>query len=149
RYAVRVHRDDEAVLEMNPAPGYDPLMPHDLLHLVVEEELALQRGIFGQVARGGHAATFHAPSAGGDRVVARRRRRAEKRGDALLRAGREESQRSENATYVCLYEWLRRSSSPTARARAHAMRDEAAHVRAREDERVLTDAAIDRICARL
>lgn len=39
-----------ALVEMNRAPGYDPLMPHDLLHLIVESELGLTRGIFGQLA---------------------------------------------------------------------------------------------------
>ena len=59
RYAVEVQRPGLPDLEMNPAPGYDPLMPHDMMHLVVEAQLGLTRGIFGQLAAGGTAGTFH------------------------------------------------------------------------------------------
>ena len=59
RYAITIYRNNLPPVEMNPAPGYDPIMPHDLLHLVVESELGLTRGIFGQIAEGGHAGTFH------------------------------------------------------------------------------------------
>lgn len=43
---------------MDPAPGYSELIPHDLVHLVVEEEFGLRDGIFGQLAAGGNAGTF-------------------------------------------------------------------------------------------
>lgn len=81
RYAIVVHRPGLPPVEMNPAPGYDPLMPHDLLHLVVESELGLRRGIFGQVAAGGHAGTFHLDAVAGEspREASRRRRRARAR----------------------------------------------------------------------
>lgn len=58
RYAVAVHRDLHGDLRMDPAPGYSDLIPHDLVHLVVEEELGLRDGIFGQLAAGGNAGTF-------------------------------------------------------------------------------------------
>jgi hypothetical protein len=44
RYAVIIKREDLPDMKMNPAPGFDPLMPHDLLHFLVEEELGLRRG---------------------------------------------------------------------------------------------------------
>lgn len=75
RYAVIVRRDDAPPAAMNPAPGYDEFMPHDLLHFVVERELGLTQGIFGQVAAGGSARTFHASAQGGGRSVTRARRR--------------------------------------------------------------------------
>lgn len=59
RYAVTIFRKSYAHIEMNPAPGYDPIMPHDLLHLAVESEIGLRCGIFGQIAAGGNAGTFH------------------------------------------------------------------------------------------
>src|SRR5829696_1508173 len=59
RYAVEVQRLGFPDLVMNPAPGYDRLMPHDLMHLVVEAQLGLTRGVFGQLAAGGDAGTFH------------------------------------------------------------------------------------------
>ena len=43
---------------MDPAPGYSDLIPHDLVHWVVEEEFGLRDGIFGQLAAGGNAGTF-------------------------------------------------------------------------------------------
>ncbi len=58
RYAVVVVRDRHGDLRMAPAPGYSELIPHDLVHLVVEAELGLRDGIFGQLAAGGNAGTF-------------------------------------------------------------------------------------------
>lgn len=58
RYAVAVLRDRHGDLRMDPAPGYSDLIPHDLVHLVVEEECGLEDGIFGQLAAGGNAGTF-------------------------------------------------------------------------------------------
>ena len=58
RYAVAVLRTLHGDLRMDPAPGYSDLIPHDLVHLVVEEELGLRDGIFGQLAQGGNAGTF-------------------------------------------------------------------------------------------
>jgi hypothetical protein len=152
RYAVRVQRDGEAPIEMNPAPGYDPLVPPDLLHLVVESELALASGIFGQLAKGGHAATFHRPDAAPGRDAARARRRTAKRGDKLLRAGVVESAASERATFLSLHAWLARSTDVELRARAARMAPEAAHVRSTQpaaEREALNDAMFDRICARL
>lgn len=58
RYAVAILRDQHGDLRMDPAPGYSDLIPHDLVHLVVEEECGLRDGIFGQLAAGGNAGTF-------------------------------------------------------------------------------------------
>jgi hypothetical protein len=147
RYAITIYRKNLAPVEMNPAPGYDPLMPHDLLHLVVESELGLRRGIFGQIAEGGHAGTFHHIPAEAEnrREAARRRRRAAKRGDKLLREGREEAELSERATYLCLYEWLARSTDPTRRKRAVQM---APKPQSTVDSRISEELLV-RICARL
>ena len=144
RYAVTIYRKYLPPVEMNPAPGYDPMMPHDLLHLVVESELGLRHGIFGQVAAGGDAGTFHAVPSGAEnhREAARRRRRAAKRGERLLREGRQESAQSEHATYVCLYEWLTRSADPKRRKLAAEMAPPTG-------SRALTEDVLARVCARL
>jgi hypothetical protein len=153
---------------MDPAPGFDPLVPHDLLHLVVEDELGLLGGIFGQLARGGTAGTFFArpsadfahesaPSARANSTVnrrtqARERRRAARHGRALLAQGRDDAARSERATFLCLYEWLARSDAPQRRARAAAMREDARHIRQLQSdhERAALDMnALARVCARL
>jgi hypothetical protein len=98
---------------MSPAPGYDPLVPHDMMHLVVEAQLGLTRGIFGQLAAGGDAGTFHL-SAGRDessRKVGRVRKGVIARGKRLLKKGLDDTTQSERATYLCWNEWLARSSS--------------------------------------
>jgi hypothetical protein len=46
RYAVSVHRPGLPVLRMDPAPGFDRYFPHDMQHLIVEEQLGLRDGIF-------------------------------------------------------------------------------------------------------
>jgi hypothetical protein len=87
-------------------------MPHDLMHLVVERELGLRHGIFGQLAAGGTAGTFHvvvgAPLPG--REAARQRRAVAKRGARLLRQGRADSAMSEHAADVCRRAWLARGA---------------------------------------
>lgn len=154
RYAVTIYRKDLPPVEMNPAPGYDPLMPHDLLHLVVESELGLSRGIFGQVAEGGHAGTFHSVPSQDEsrREAARRRRRASKRGEKLLREGRQQAAQSERATYICLYEWLARSGDPERRKLAVQMAPQAKRSRGPQpsvENRALTEDLLVRVCARL
>jgi len=58
RYAVAVLRTRHGNLRLDPAPGYSDLIPHDLVHFVVEDEFGLRQGIFGQIAAGGNAGTF-------------------------------------------------------------------------------------------
>jgi|SRR5436190_5606411 len=110
RYAVSVHRPGHIDLEMNPAPGYDDLLPHDLVHFVVERELGLQRGIFGQLAAGGTAGTFHPiPPASRSREWSRVSRELTRRGAKLLREGRSDCELSEMVSQVCHQAWLTRA----------------------------------------
>ena len=126
RYAVIIARDGLPHLEMNPAPGFDALMPHDLLHLLVEQELDLRRGIFGQIAAGGTAGTFHQAAAAAEpankREAARQRRRQTRRGVKLLKQNTDDCAQSERATYICLYDWLAHSEDESLRRRAAGMR---------------------------
>ena len=59
RYRVSVEGPGVVASWMEPAPGYDPLLPHDMAHFVVENELGILGGVFGQLAAGGTAGTFH------------------------------------------------------------------------------------------
>jgi len=113
RYTVEAQRPGLPHLLMSPAPGYDPLMPHDMMHMVVEAQLGLRHGIFGQLAAGGNAGTFHLPMKNGDsaREIARTRRRVAARGKKLLREGRDECVQSEQAAFICWNAWRTRSSS--------------------------------------
>ena len=123
RYAVIIERDGLPNLEMNPAPGFDALMPHDMLHFLVEQELELRRGIFGQIAAGGTAGTFHqaASENANRRAAARARRKTARRGSKLLKANTDDCAQSERATYICLYDWLAHSADDSRRARALEM----------------------------
>ena len=152
RYSITVERHPLANLEMDPAPGYDPLVPHDLLHLVVEARLGLTRGIFGQLAAGGDAGTFHLTSwrNNSTKEFARERKRLRERGEKLLREGRAQSAQSERATYICWQRWLSRSASHARRAVAAKMNQQAAEVRdlTLSGERdSLSEIKIEEICA--
>jgi hypothetical protein len=107
RYGIRILRPGLPVFEKDPAPGYDDLLPHDLIHLVVERELGLQQGIFGQVAAGGTAGTFLPveSDARTKREAARQRRSLNRRSDKLLQAGRKDSALSEAGVYIARKAW--------------------------------------------
>src|SRR5262249_58844321 len=97
----------------------------------VEADIGITDVIFGQLAAGGGAGTFHPVSDGTipPRVEARARRRAIKLGKKLRRKGREDSLQSERATYICWYEWLARSAEPERRKQAMASRGGGKHIR--------------------
>ena len=61
RYAVHVDREQAADVVMDPAPGFDDHIPHDLVHFFVETHWGLRDGIYGQLAVGGDAHTFLDP----------------------------------------------------------------------------------------
>ena len=154
RYAVQVKRSSFPDLVMDPAPGYDDLMPHDLLHFVVEAQLGLTRGIFGQLAAGGDAGTFHPTFKPGEssREFARLRNRLRERGEKLKREGREDCAQSERATYICWYEWHARSQSGKRRNVALPMSEEAGQVRdvsPRTELRALNGVKLTEICKHL
>jgi hypothetical protein len=154
RYAIEAKRPPFPDVEMNPAPGYDGLMPHDLMHLVVEAQLGLTGGVFGQLAAGGDAGTFH-PSfkpQETSRVAARVRHRQKARGKILIRKGRNESAQSERATYICWYEWLARSQSRDRRTAAQAMAEQVKQVRdvaPAMELRALSESRLEEICRHL
>jgi hypothetical protein len=130
RYAVIIIRDDKTKLEMNPAPGFDPLMPHDMLHFLVEQELGLRQAIFGQVAMGGSAGSFmkHPSESKNERKDARERRKLKQKGEKILKTGIDECAQSERATYICLQNWYANSTDESLRTRANEMKDNAQSV---------------------
>ena len=122
RYAVRAAVEGTPDLEMNPAPGYDPLMPHDLQHFIVERALGIDGAIYGQLAAGGTVGTFHAMTTPREpRSASRERRKRERRSSRLMSGHLEDCARSERATYVCWHDWLSHSKEPALRAKALAM----------------------------
>jgi hypothetical protein len=139
-YAVEVLRSGFPDLEMNPAPGYDQFMPHDLMHMVVEAQLALNHGVFGQLAAGGTAGTFHPVFRHNEttREIARLRTHVKERGKKMLREGRDDCAQSERATYICWQYWLARSKSADRKATSRSMAQQAKQVRGVAAVRELT-----------
>jgi hypothetical protein len=151
RYALKVLRANLPAIEFQ-APGYDPLMPHDLLHFIVERELGMTRGIFGFMAAGGDARGSEREPGESRRQSSRRRAQAAKRDAKMLRRGaRDEGDRSERATFLCGHEWARRSADPRRRTRAteYATVANPRDFLPADENEALNDEALARIMARM
>lgn len=139
-YAVVVEVPGEATQTMSPAPGFDPHIPHDLVHYVVEAELGLEAGVFGRAARGG--GTFYAAgTAPNSREQARKRRKQARREVALgrERVNQEQLEASERIAYLCDIAWRRQ----------HGQRPDPAFWRAPSAISALDAAHIERVVLRL
>ena len=121
RYAVKILHDDAPVYEMNPAPGFDNLMPHDLCHFIVEQVLHIENAIFGQAAKG--SGTFrNLPSeTSNDKNDSRQRRKAKQKAKKSVKQNSEDYAKSERATYICWQNWLSESVDPESKCRAAEM----------------------------
>jgi hypothetical protein len=97
RYRVSVEGPGVVPSFMEPAPGYDSRLPHDMAHFVVENELGISGGIFGQLAAGGHARTFH--------PTIKTRRKVAKRGNRMAQINRDDSMLSEAVVYLACSTW--------------------------------------------
>jgi hypothetical protein len=100
RYAIIARPDGRPPVTMNPAPGFDPRIPHDLIHYAVEREFAIERGVFGQLAAGGDVKSFWRLDGMGDR-------RLRRRGQHLVRTYGHELARSEQIAGRINQAWLR------------------------------------------
>ena len=98
RYRVTVEREGSAFAEMDPAPGFHSCLPHDAAHFIVESELGIKGGVFGQLASGGTANTFRTS----DKAKARSSR---KRGSTLAKINKVDSLFSEHAIYAAQSRW--------------------------------------------
>jgi len=122
RYGVRAAVHGRSVMEKSPAPGYDPVMPHDLQHFIVERALGIDGAIFGQLAVGGTARIFHATARlSQPRAASRERRKRNRKSSRLMSGQQEDCARSERATYVCWHDWLSHSERTALRAKARTM----------------------------
>ena len=130
-YAVEARRSAFPDVQMNPAPGYDERIPHDLMHMVVEAQLGLRHAIFGQLAAGGDAGTFHPIFTQHEtsRQISRVRTHVKERGRKMLQEGRDDCAQSERATYICWQYWLSRSQSRELKASSRSMAQQAQQVR--------------------
>lgn len=85
RYRVTATRETGADLIMEPAPGFDEHLPHDLVHFLVERHWGLAEGIYDDLAAGGDAGTFRP-------VEGARGRRATRKQRGLATSGRDMDQ---------------------------------------------------------
>jgi hypothetical protein len=100
RYRVSVEGPGVSSSYMEPAPGYDARLPHDMAHFVVENELGIAGGIFGQLAAGGTARTFRP-------LDDQKKRKIARRGDRLASANRDDAILSEKLVYIACRTWGR------------------------------------------
>ena len=99
RYKVSVEGKGLVPSELDPAPGYDPLLPHDMAHFVVENSLGLM-GVFGQLAEGGNAHTFRP-------VNEPKNSRRAKRSDRISKEGRRDAELSERVIFRAQRTWMK------------------------------------------
>ena len=90
---------------MNPAPGYHPRLPHDAAHFIVENELGILGGVFGQVAAGGTANTFHSQEV-------KNPKKARVRGAKIAKENKEDSLFSEHAVWAAQSRWEKQDIIP-------------------------------------
>lgn len=140
RYAVVVSPEGERPRALEPAPGYDDDIPHDLVHYLVEAELGLTYGVYGSAARGGGSFMAGADPHATARERARDQRKQQKRERALRTHDARhaaEMAHSEQLAAVCDVAWRRRHGQrPDPARRPPLQRPEDA-------------AAVERVVARL
>ena len=98
RYSVTVERPGAISVSMDPAPGYHDRLPHDVAHFIVENELGISGGIFGQLAAGGTANTFRSDDP-------KKVKKIRKRGKILSRENKKDALLSEHAVYAAQSRW--------------------------------------------
>jgi len=99
RYSVTARPERWPPVTMDPAPGFDPRLPHDLVHYAVEREHGIELGVFGQLAAGGNLRTFRRLDARPDRKL--------RRGERLAREHLDELGRSERLAAEAQRAWVR------------------------------------------
>jgi hypothetical protein len=100
RYRVEVEGPGVVSSWMEPAPGYDARLPHDMAHFVVENELGIKGGVFGQLAAGGTASTFHPADE-------KKRRKIVKKGKRMAAASTDDAVLSEKMVFLAWRMWNR------------------------------------------
>ena len=103
RYRVSVEGPDVVSSVMERAPGYDTRLPHDMAHFVVENELGITGGVFGQLAAGGNARTFQPTDP-------KARRKLAKKGKRIATTNRKDASLSEQIIFVACQAWNKRVS---------------------------------------
>lgn len=111
RYAVIVAPEGSEAQVIDPAPGYDDHVPHDLVHYIVEAELRLKSGVFGRASKGGGTFLPSGTAAQSARERSRMQRKQRRREQSLRAADDASSQdmlTSERFAAICDVAWRRR-----------------------------------------
>lgn len=143
RYSMRIERADAPVLVMDPAPGFDSDLPHDMVHFVVEAALGLKTGVFGQIAAGGNAGSFRV-EAGGELSAKEHQRAVRKqvvKGATLVKNQGREGELSELAAFLLDIAWRSGRRPDSAAQRAALGEAERTRQSLSADERARIDAA--------
>ncbi len=110
RYAVSIEIAGKLLQGVDPAPGFDEHIPHDLVHYVVEAELGMTAGVFGRAANGGGTFILRPQGALSPRERARERRKQQRRELSLGTAdtaGHNDMLNSERLAGICDLAWRR------------------------------------------
>ena len=103
RYRVSVEGPGIVSSWMEPAPGYDDRLPHDMAHFVVENEIGIKGGVFGQLAAG---RTFN-------RTEEPRKGKVVRRGERIAAANRDDASLSERVVWLACSIWNNKLSEVT------------------------------------
>ncbi len=107
-YCVSVEGPNIDPISMHPAPGYDARLPHDVAHFIVENDLGILGGVFGQIAAGGTANTFFSEGS-------KNRKKARRKGREIAKAGKKDALFSEHAIYAAQSRWEKHDIIPATK----------------------------------
>ena len=106
-YSLKIEGPDIATAVMDPAPGYHDRLPHDVAHFIVENELGVEGGIFGQMARGGIIRPVERN--------ARIQRKAKRKREEIFRANKDDALFSEHAIWAAQSRWEKQEIIPSTK----------------------------------
>jgi hypothetical protein len=92
---------------MDPAPGYHDRLPHDVAHFIVENELGIEGGIFGQMAMGGIIRPVERN--------ARIQRKAKRKREEIFRTNKDDALLSEHAIWAAQSRWEKQEIIPSTK----------------------------------
>ena len=104
-YSVTIEGRGIMSSTMSPAPGYHPRLPHDAAHFIVEQELKIRGGVFGQLASGGSFNRLHSVD---DKII----RKAKKRRAHLAHENKADALFAEHAIYAAQSRWEHQAIIP-------------------------------------
>lgn len=106
-YSLKIEGPEIATAVMDPAPGYHDRLPHDVAHFIIENELGIQGGIFGQMAMGGIIRPVE--------QNARIQRKAKKKREAIFKANEDDALFSEHAVWAAQSRWEKQEIIPATK----------------------------------